>query len=564
MTILANFIILYKFMPLELQTFFYKDKLKPFSCTNLLLGIILIALAGFRLIRNFNNLVDISFDDEVQYMRYGMELFHNIRSDWGPSYNLWYKLLSLFEQSPIELYLLNYKVVIILLPICLFAFLYVYGISFFISIWIGFSILISTTNILTYPRISHVVVSFFLLVLVVNRLWIKSKSRQLILLCFTIFVAAFARPELMLAFLILLAITLFYILKFDDLKKHIVFALPFVAIMILIFAVFRLPSDSFKGIDRAYIAFCQHYTIKNIIFNKGHFNQFIDWIAISKTQFPGCNTFTDIVINFPLVVIKGMFVNIGFYLQLIISISTDILFPFQLLPFNKIVLLGYGLVVLFILYTLISKKQRLNVFNAIQSNKYLFLVLLIFIFPSIISSLVFFPRMHYGIFLLPILSFVFAILIDNLAKGYKIRIGIVLFVFTLFMYKMPSIKKYNTPKLLTNDECPTQSYKEVIKDLNQHTDKPHVIFSNVLSFSLMIDKNFTDFSAEYDYDNNKTFIEQMKTHQVDYILQTKFLTEDRRLSKDSTWLQFMANPQAYGFKKKKLFDDCETYLLYKE
>ena len=41
----------------------------------------------------------------------------------------------------------------------------------------------------------------------------------------------------------------FYILKFDDLKKHIVFALPFVAIMILIFAVFRLPSDSFKGID---------------------------------------------------------------------------------------------------------------------------------------------------------------------------------------------------------------------------------------------------------------------------------------------------------------------------
>ena len=124
MTILANFIILYKFMPFELQTFFYKDKLKPFSYTNLFLGIILILIAGLRLIRNFNNLVDISFDDEVQYMRYGMELFHNIRSDWGPSYNMWYKLLSLFEQRPIELYLLNYKVVIILLPICMLLFIF--------------------------------------------------------------------------------------------------------------------------------------------------------------------------------------------------------------------------------------------------------------------------------------------------------------------------------------------------------------------------------------------------------------------------------------------------------
>jgi len=548
----------------KLRTIFYRNSKTSFSYTYWLLGLGLIFIAGLKLIRNFNNLVDISFDDEVQYMRYGLDLFHHIRSDWGPSYNLWYKFLSIFESRPIELYLLNYKVVIVLLPLCLFSFLYVYGISFPVSLWIACSILISTTNILTYPRVSHVVVSLFLITLVINKLWISSKARQFIIFSFAVFVGAFARPELMLAFLILAAFTLFYIIKYDQLQKHILFALPFIIIIILFLAVFKLPSGSFKDIDRAYIAFCQHYTIKHIIFNKEHFNLFIDWIAFSKEQFPGCNTFTDIVLKYPFVVIKGMFVNIGFYLLLIITTCADIIFPAQIFSIDKLKYAGYGFVLLILLFTLISKKQRTILGQHLKSEITLIGILFVFILPSVASSIVFFPRMHYAIFLLPVLSFIFAKLADQLLPIKKIKIAIILVVVAIFIYKIPSIRKYNTPMLVTNDKCPTQSYKEVIRALNKHTDKPHVVFSNVLSFSFMTDKNFTDFGAEYDYDNNKSFIEQITEHNVDYILQTKFLTEDRRLSKDSTWLHFIANPESFGFKKKKLFNDCETYLLYKE
>ncbi|HOU46816.1 MAG TPA: hypothetical protein PLL99_03375, partial [Chitinophagales bacterium] len=88
--------------------------------------------------------------------------------------------------------------------------------------------------------------------------------------------------------------------------------------------------------------------------------------------------------------------------------------------------------------------------------------------------------------------------------------------------------------------------------------------SNILNLSMMTDKNFTDFSAEENYDNDKSFLTQLQEKQVDYILVTDFLQQDLRLKKDNTWLQFIRQPEQYGFKKKFPFKDCATYLLYKD
>lgn len=548
----------------KIRTLLFRQQEEKFNALYFCIGVLIIALAGLKLIRNFNNLVDISFDDEVQYMRYGIDLFHNIRNDWGPVYNLWYKFLSLFEQRPIELYLLNYKLIIILLSISLFSFLYVYGISFIISFWVGLCILISSTNILTYPRISHIVVILFLWTLIINKLFIQSKARQYILIAFAIFVGGFARPELMLSFLLFSIFTLYYIIKHDSIKKQILFALPFLAIMGWLYFFFGLPADAYKGIDRAYIAFCQHYTIKHILFTKGNFNLFIDWIAFSKEQFPDCNSFIDIVKHYPLVVIKGMFVNLGFYVLLILTAIFDTIYPFHIFPSIEILKYAiWAIVLLGIILTFILKKFRTKFIETIKNDYELILLLLVLMLPSIISSLVFFPRMHYAIFWLPILGFLIAKIIENYL-GHSLKFWLLIPIITIFFFKMPSIKKYNTPMMVTNDKCPNQSYKTFIRDLNKHSDKPHVIFSNVLNLSMMTDKNFKDFGAEYDYDNNKTFIEQMNEHNVDFILQTKFLKEDRRLSKDSTWINFIENPAQYGFKKEQVFDGCNTFLLYKE
>ena len=44
----------------------------------------------------------------------------------------------------------------------------------------------------------------------------------------------------------------------------------------------------------------------------------------------------------------------------------------------------------------------------------------------------------------------------------------------------------------------------------------------------------------------------------------RFFTTRFASEKDSTWLQFIRQPEQYGFKRKYPFKGCTTYLLYKK
>lgn len=53
-----------------------------YSFGRLIVGALFLLLCGVKLTWNFNRQVDISFDDEVRYMRYGLDLFGQIHNDW--------------------------------------------------------------------------------------------------------------------------------------------------------------------------------------------------------------------------------------------------------------------------------------------------------------------------------------------------------------------------------------------------------------------------------------------------------------------------------------------------
>ena len=59
--------------------------------------------------RLYKNHVDILLADEAEYLRNGLNLFDKVAKTKGPTYNLWYKLLSFITSDPISLYYLNYK-----------------------------------------------------------------------------------------------------------------------------------------------------------------------------------------------------------------------------------------------------------------------------------------------------------------------------------------------------------------------------------------------------------------------------------------------------------------------
>ena len=115
-----------------------------------------------------------------------------------------------------------------------------------------------------------------------------------------------------------------------------------------------------------------------------------------------------------------------------------------------------------------------------------------------------------------------AISVDVIFPIAKIKYWVIAVNAVVVFALSPTIRQFNTPHIISG-ECPNQSYKALIQLLNKSSDKPHVIFSNILHLSMMTDKNFTDFSAEENFDNDKSFLKQMQDKNVDYILVTDFL-----------------------------------------
>jgi hypothetical protein len=546
----------------KIKKLIYNEVETKFSALHALIGIVILMLTALKLINNFNSIVDITFDDEAQYLRYGLDMFEKIRTDWGPSYNLWYKFLSTFEKEPIALYYLNFKVLIILLPISIFLFLYSYRVSFFTSFWISFSFLISATNIVTYPRISHFVVSMFLWILIINKLFIKSSIKQYILISFAVFVGSYARPELMLAFLLFLFFTIYQTIHHKKLKEAALFSFPFIMVMLMFVFVFKFPADTFKGINRTYIAFCQHYVIKGIAAKELDNNIFYDWIAYCKSVFPNCKSFIDILQHYPLLVIKEVFENTKFFILFIFTTLTDLIYPYYLFQSKKIRLLSYFLILILLIIGVVLKRNRQQIKSIIVNNKLLLLITFIFLIPSLISCFVIFPRQHYVLLMLPMLSILVAILMDVVFNGNQIKMIYTLIIAVLFCVLSPNIS--NIYPKNSSPEFPSQIFKKVVNYLDTKKEKQHVIFSNILSLSILTkNNNFTDFGAEYDYKADMSFDKLIEKEKIDYILVTKVLLDDRRLKKDIAWTQLIEAPQNFGFKKQELFKNCHIYLLIK-
>ncbi|HPH88020.1 MAG TPA: hypothetical protein PKV76_06075, partial [Chitinophagales bacterium] len=109
--------------------------------------ILVLIIAGWKWSVGLQGHLDILLADEAEYLRNGLNLFDKIAKNWGPTYNIWYKFLSLFNSNPIELYYLNYKIGAIGTGVLLFVFLIRYNVHIAVAFLIGFCYLFSDINI---------------------------------------------------------------------------------------------------------------------------------------------------------------------------------------------------------------------------------------------------------------------------------------------------------------------------------------------------------------------------------------------------------------------------------
>ncbi len=169
-----------------------------------LLLISALLIASLRFIAPVQQLTDILLYDESDYLAYGATLLQNglPTPDWAPLYAVWYFGLSLIQPDRIDLYFLNFQLLCLLLPLVLYVTLRRYATPPLLAALCAFLFLIARANLPMWPRVSH-----FALLIVLGSLiaasFARSRTSAFAIAGFGALLAAYARPDLALAALLL-------------------------------------------------------------------------------------------------------------------------------------------------------------------------------------------------------------------------------------------------------------------------------------------------------------------------------------------------------------------------
>lgn len=540
----------------------YKKSI-PYRFAYLFCLLILFYL-GYKWQSNLSSVMDILAADEAEYLRNGISLFDKLYKDWGPSYNIWYKFLSLFAHTKVELYYLNYSVTAIVSTLLLFIVLEKYEIQITVALFISGLFLLSEINIQTWPRVSHFVFILLLCGLFIAK-HLRYHTQKLFLFSAIAVIAAYARPEIRPFAFLLFAISCLYWFKEKAPLKPVLF---FVAIAVFAFIAFQLiygsPASFYRGnVDRMYIAFCQHVAINQMVhFHDKSVDAMAGWRIYADRVFPQCDTFMCILKTYPGAVFQNIYLNISNYLITIISTLGSFLFPVILIPKQKVFIAVCSIMILLMLVFLFYKPFRIQLVDALKKHRWQFLAVFIIGLPSMITSILIFPRMHYILCHIFLFIFVLAFIFSVLYKTLRLPSYTILLVIAFFIIISPTAKNYNFFR--SNKDLANLCCQKYITYFNKDDKAKHVIFSDILNFSYMLPDNYSDFSVEYNFKKGMQFDSVRLKDNIDIILVNENILKNPYLLKDSTWNIFLQHYDEFGFEKKAIYNECNIYLLQKK
>jgi hypothetical protein len=527
-----------------------------------LFGSVLLLACGIKLYYGIQHSMDVQFADEAAYIRFGLDLFETMNRNWGPMYALWYKCLSFITTDTIQLYYLNFIITSVLIGVLLYIFLLRISIKPTFALFIAFCVLVSDLNVSVWPRISHFCIVFCLVALIAIS-YIRNNIYKCLVFTIVCLINAYARPEFYLSFVLMVMVTLvsiYYNKAFLTRKDIYIFAGSMLLIGILHF-IFRFPSNDFFGYNRGVAAFYQHYAWNYKMRTNGTFDAWLYWEDLAKQQFGDCNSMWCVLKTQPGIFISNTLFNVRTYLLQLLKIFSYI-FPIGIFHGKKMQLLLTGLSLLTFIILLLRKPSRQYFLQQLSSKKFYLIILFCFITPTLLSCVVVFPRDHYlylqMIFVLLILISAFGYIFEylTLKPVFFIVFGILLFLAT------PNVKSYSFMKFSTDTHA--MCNKKLIKHLDQkYADAPHTLFTNMPFVRGLLPTNFKEINTIFDKKKNRPYTHYIDSAKIDIVIITPSTLRDPHLTSDSTWLDFMKQPEKYDFKKE-VFCDCDLYLLVKE
>ena len=536
---------------------FFLEKFRPDSIL-----IIFIILASIKFVFSIESIEDIRLADESDYLYKGVNLTkHGLApAEWGPLYSVWYYLLSVFVRNNVELYYLNYKILIILTTAALYIYLRRIKITYFISIVVSILYLISGAHLIQ-TWVSH----FALLILFTFLIWgtfVKNQLTKYCLIGFGILMVSYIRPEFFISFLI------FFILFFCVISKIIIFEKNPKIInfgRVGLFLTFILLTIFFLGNplsgNRSWIAFGQHFSVNYVKWNNMAINPFTNWEGIVNSVYGNKHNIISAVMINPWQFLKHVFSNAG---NCIPEFLNNLLADFEFLPrfLNKVLRLSEISVFIFTGLYLFKKRGEIRKIFKDNGSKEIVVLFMIINIVTFVVILVIYPRSHYmilgGAMLLVLVSYLVSEINKNITgKPSSLMKTFLIGLFILVLIPSLAIGWKIIPVHLE------------AKEGDRHID----VIKFVQSLNIATPINMLEADGGYfiyltdnykripEWEKKEPFCEFILCRNINMVVFSEDLANDIRFNNDDEFKAFLINPQMLGFIKVEI-PNCRVKCLF--
>ncbi len=528
-----------------------------------LVGIFLIIICGINATYGLEQHMDVMFWDESLYLSRGMSMFKYIPRDWGPSYSLWYKMLSFLFSDRVELYYFNFKLTTVLVSVSFFLLLMACGVQRILAFVFSIFFLSSFINMPLWPRVSH----YCVIVLISGILFAKYQKSivaKFVFYSFALLVCGFARPELFLPFFVCFILT--YLFFFSGLKERTRFETILVVgltgFFLTIYVFFKTPlnnGDSSRGIG----VFLQHFAMNYAQWNQSNTVFWLDYQDILKENFKDAYTIKEMIKANPELIKHHIVSNIYNY-----SIQTGkIIFSFFAPVFTKKIhwLCLMVSVILFGVYfsfTQTIRDKRKKVLSLIKDNFFTIFVVFLFAFPTFIVCIYAYPREHYLMLQVPFFLLVIGLVISSISvEIYKSAQKIVV-IAVVWFFVMPASEDFEYFRMFRNEA--DMSNQKSIKYIKEHFNTKDTVhlFDLEGGMTNLLPLNFVNNNYEYLRDRHKILLSDfLLDNKYDIIYKTPILTMLNSVQKDTVLFDILKNPVKYGYLEEKTGNFAPSLLI---
>lgn len=527
----------------------------------------------FLLFKNYQQYLDISMVDETGYME--LLNFNPLiyPGGYGPLYILSYKIIYQIIHNFIQLHYFAIIALTWLPSLILFYFLRSRNVSYFISVYASWAMLISVyiAAFDWWARTAHFSILFiFLMFILIATSQQKSQIKNLLFAFFTARILAYVRPELALtSYLILFVLIIIFVYQKFIKKNAISFSFNkiekiIVATLFLVYiAMFLIWKSPTQNTGRMYFALGQHYKFNTMRWNNEERKEFLHWEETFKKQFGESKNLSDMYKANPTETIKHIRENILHYFQQTASFVTEIFMPNAVFKFHYgIKWLIFSMVFLLLVFK-IGFRNYIHQLKIILSEHYLNVIIsACFAIPSLMASFAIYPREHYFIMQLVFIYYFFYILLMPLKSSidfasFQNPISLLVLIFVLVILT-PNVKSYTRYNNFNTYERP--NYLPYINTIKQLKIDSTVTFLSFEILPIYIGKNFKG----YPFFIKKPFYDSIIVAQdIDMMYISETIEQDKRHQSDATFHYFMNNYRTLGWQKLQL-KNKNGYILYKK